>query len=98
MDGKLNALSGGLLLTWAGFVLMFGIGWGPGLVFAGMIVPGEQIACWKFGVNFDKYWVVFGIAAVFGGTLIWFGMENSLIPVLFIAFGIAPYRFRADKR
>jgi len=88
-DRRLNAVSGGVLLIWIGIAMLFGFGWGTGLVVVGIILLGEQSVRWIYSVKFSKFWVIAGVVTVLSGILILFGVKVSLVPVLLIAFGVA---------
>ena len=88
MDRKLNKVSGGLVLIWAGFTLLVRGGWGVGLAGVGAIIIGEQLARKFFAARFERQWAIAGIFLLGGGIVIQFGLTLSLVPALFIVIGI----------
>ncbi len=79
----------GLLLIWIGAVLLVGWGWGVGLFGAGTIVLAAHAWRGHLGLRFDLGGVLFGVMLVICGVWILFRVPVEIVPVLFIAGGIA---------
>lgn len=89
LDQKVNGVIGGLLLIWAGIAVQADLGWGAALIGVGIILLVEQAVRRRLGVEFDWFWVGVGIVSGASGVGMLFGLEVSLVPILFIIVGIA---------
>ena len=79
----------GLLLIWTGAALLFHWGWGVGLVGAGVIVLGAQVARWYLHVKLEGLSIVAGVVMLISGIGDLSKVAVDLFPVLFIVAGIA---------
>jgi hypothetical protein len=79
----------GLLLIWTGAALFLHWSWGVGLVGAGVIVLGAQVARWYLRLKAEGLSIVAGAAMLVCGLGDLSRMAVDLYPVLFIVAGIA---------
>ena len=75
-------------IIWLGSVFLLGLGWGPGLMGAGIILLIEQRARRHFGIDHDLYWTAAGALALIGGMLLESGYDLRIGPVILILIGI----------
>jgi hypothetical protein len=88
LDRKIDAAGWGFLFLWIGVALLARVGWGVGLVGAGVITLGAQAWRRHVGARVDRFALVVG--TVFALVGIWNLLEVrlELVPVLFIAAGV----------
>ncbi len=79
----------GLLLIWTGAAVLLHWGWGVGLVGAGAILLGAQAFRRSRRVDVDRFGLVAGLLLVVCGVWRMFDVAVELVPLLFIAAGIA---------
>jgi hypothetical protein len=88
-DRQINSVSGGILLIWIGFALLFKIGWGAGLIGVGIVLLAEQFARQLWSIKFESSWLVVGVAALVIGILMTIEVKMSAVPIILIAIGVA---------
>lgn len=86
----------GLLFIWVGVAFLANIGWGSGLLGVGAIMLGAQAARSYFGMNLDLFGLALGVCFAVGGLSQMFDLRLDmapisgwLVPLLFIAAGVA---------
>ncbi|HZD59355.1 MAG TPA: hypothetical protein VE439_02735 [Anaerolineae bacterium] len=85
---KLEAVGWGLFFIWVGIALIANIGWGVGLLGAGIIILGVQVARYLFGLNWEGFSVAVGLLFALGGIWEPFNIQFSIVPILAIVGGI----------
>ncbi len=78
----------GLFFIWTGVAVLSNVGWGEGLLGAGIITLGAQAARKYFGLRLEGFWVAVGFFFVLGGVWKLLDVQLGLLPVLCIAVGI----------
>ena len=78
----------GLLMIWTGAVLLLNWGWGVGLIGAGAILLGAQVARRYLRLKVDGFGLIAGALFVIGGAGSLFQVPIDLFPVLCILAGI----------
>ncbi len=88
-DRRIDAVAWGLFFVWIGIALLTRVGWGVGLVGVGALTLGAQAWRKYVGVRVDRFSLVVG--ALFALIGIWnlFQVRVELVPLLFIAVGVA---------
>jgi len=81
---KLDAIVWGLFFIWIGVALMAGIGWGLGLLGAGVITLFWQVTRTYFGLAVEPFWAVVALFFVLWGVWELLGLEFSLVPIMLI--------------
>ena len=89
VERRLEAVGWGLFFIWIGVALVSNFGWAVGLLGAGIIILGTQIARKPLALKVDGFWVVVGSLFVLGGIWEWFKIQVGLVPILCIAVGLA---------
>ncbi|UCE35104.1 MAG: hypothetical protein JSV55_04315 [Deltaproteobacteria bacterium] len=89
LAGKLAAVSWSLFFIWIGIILLMKIGTGIGLLGVGVITLGAQVARKYFNLKLEPFWVVVGLLFVLGGLWGLFDAKLPLVPIVFIAAGLA---------
>ncbi len=79
----------GLLLVWAGAVLLLGWGWGAGFLGAGAILLGAQVVRRVRRLPLDGFGLAVGTVFVICGAGSLFDVAVDLFPVLCIVAGVA---------
>jgi hypothetical protein len=89
LDRKIGFGAWGLFFTWTGVVLLGHMGWGAALVGVGAIIFGAQAARRYLDLDVEQFWLVTGFLFAAGG--IWKQVDASVdvVPILFIAAGVA---------
>jgi hypothetical protein len=86
---RLEAAGWGLFFIWIGIALFAHVGWGVGLLGAGIITLGAQLARKYFGLKWEGFWVAVGFLFVVGGVWRFFNVQLGLLPILCIVAGVA---------
>lgn len=87
---QLSAVAWGLLFVWVGVAVLFGVGWGYGLLGVGVIILGTQVAHLMMGeVRLDWFSTIVGLMFVIGGIWVLFSIQVGLVPILSIVAGVA---------
>jgi len=89
LDRQLRAIGWGLFFIWMGLALLMDVGWGAGLLGAGIIIVGEQLARQYFHLKRYSFWTAIGVLFLLGGLWELFGIRVGLGPILCILVGIA---------
>ena len=89
LSRKLDAVSWGLFFIWVGVALFLALGLGAGLIGVGVITLGAQLARKAFGLTFEGFWLVAGLAFLGGGVWALLGFGWALVPVLLVLVGAA---------
>jgi len=84
-----DSLGWGLLLVWIGAALLLELGWGAGLIGAGVIVLAARATGRLLGLHGDRFGVVVGVLLVLCGVWNLFDVSIRLVPLLCIGAGIA---------
>ncbi len=88
LDRRVSSATARLLMVWVGIALLTDVGWGGGLIGAGVLLLAEQAVRWRSAVQFEWFWVGAGIMACLSGVGMLFGVQVSLVPILMIVVGI----------
>lgn len=87
---QLSAVAWGLLFVWVGVAVMFGVGWGYGLLGVGVIILGSQVVHLMMGeFRLDWFSTIVGLLFVIGGIWVLFSIQVGLVPILAIVAGVA---------
>lgn len=87
---QLSAIAWGLLFVWVGVAVLFGVGWGYGLLGVGAIILGSQVAHLMVGeFRLDWFSTIVGLIFLLGGIWTLFSIQVGLVPILCIAAGVA---------
>ncbi len=87
---QLSAVAWGLLFVWVGVAVLFGVGWGYGLLGVGVIILGTQVAHLAIGeVRLDWFSTIVGLMFAIGGIWVLFSIQVGLVPILSIVAGVA---------
>ncbi len=86
---KLDAAGWGLFFIWIGIALLANFGWGIGLLGIGILILAGQMARKFMALGVETFWGLVGSLFVIGGIWELLSVRVSLIPILFIAAGIA---------
>lgn len=87
---QLSAIAWGLLFVWVGVAVMFGVGWGYGLLGVGVIILGSQAVHLMMGeFRLDWFSTIVGLLFVVGGIWVLFSIQVGLVPILAIVAGVA---------
>jgi hypothetical protein len=89
LERKIDAAAWGILFLWVGIALLAQVSWGVGLVGAGVIALGAQVWRRYVGVKVDPFSVVVGALFAIVGVWNLFDVRVDIVPLLFIAAGIA---------
>jgi hypothetical protein len=73
---------------WVGVALLADVGWGVGLVGAGLVVAGGQAWRKRLGAKVDQFWVIIGLLFAVVGVSSILGLRVDVVPLLFIAVGV----------
>lgn len=87
---QLSAVAWGLLFVWAGVAVLFGVGWGYGLLGVGVIILGSQVVHLMVGeFQLDWFSTIVGLLFLLGGIWSLFNIQVGLVPILAIVAGVA---------
>lgn len=89
LDRKIGSGAWGLFFTWAAVALLGNMGWGPGLIGVGLITFGAQAARRYVDLPVEPLWLVIGVLFTTGGVWKSLDAKVNVVPVVFIAAGIA---------
>jgi hypothetical protein len=89
LNKKVEAAAWGLFFIWMGIAVFGKVGWGAGLIGAGIITLGAQGARKYFALKLEEFWVAVGLLFVVGGVWKLFNVHLRLVPILCIAAGVA---------
>ncbi len=87
LERKIDAAAWGVLFLWIGVALLAHLGWGAGLVGAGVITLGAQAWRNRVGAKVDRFAIVVGAVLALVGIWNLFEVRVDLVPLLFIAAG-----------
>lgn len=89
VDRKIDTAAWGSFLLWVGISLLAKVGWGVGLIGAGVITLAAQAWRNHVGLNADRFSLVVGV--LFAAVGVWniFDVRVDVVPLLFIGAGIA---------
>jgi hypothetical protein len=90
LHGRISGIAWGLLFLWVGIALLANLGWGVGLVGAGVIVLGAQAAR-RFIVElpFEGFSVIVGFVFLVGGAWKLVYGQVDLVPIVCLVAGAA---------
>ena len=86
---KLDAAAWGVFFVWIGIALIFGIGWGVGLLGVGIITLGAQFSRRYVGLTFESFSMVVGLIFCVAGVWELLALQIGLVPVVLIIAGAA---------
>ena len=89
MARTLEVTGWGLFFVWVGVAAITRLGWGIGLLGVGVITLGMQLVRTRYGLMPETFWVVVGGLFLLAGLWNAFAVGVSLLPVLFLAVGVA---------
>lgn len=89
LAGRIDAAGWGIFFLWVGIASLAKLGWGIGLVGVGALVMGAQAWRALAGVKVERFSVTVGVLFVIAGFWSLLGLRFELVPLLFIAAGIA---------
>lgn len=89
LNKKLEGAAWGLFFIWIAIALFGDVGWGAGLIGAGIITLGAQVARKYFALKLEGFWVAVGFLFVVGGVWKLFNVHLGLVPILCIVAGVA---------
>ncbi len=92
----IEAAGWGVFFIWVGIAIMANVGWGVGLLGAGAIALGGQVARSLFALRVDWWGVVIGACLVVAGLTRWLDirldqlpLSRWLVPGIFVVAGMA---------
>jgi len=89
LSKKLEAAAWGLFFIWIGIAVFGHVGWGAGLIGAGIITLGAQMARKYFALKLEGFWVAVGFLFVVSGVWKLFNGHLRFLPILCIVAGVA---------
>ena len=89
LAGRIDAAGWGVFFLWIGLALLTKMGWGIGLVGVGAIILGAQAWRGVAGAMVERFSVTIGALFVIAGFWNLLGLRIDVVPLLFIAAGIA---------
>ena len=89
LSKKLEAAAWGLFFIWMGIAVFGHVGWGAGLIGAGIITLGAQAARKYFALKLEGFWIAVGFLFVVGGVWKLFNVDLRFMPILCIVVGVA---------
>ena len=89
LAGRIDAVGWGVFFLWIGIALFADAGWGIALIGVGAILVGAQ--AWRAiaGVRVERFAVTIGVLFVIAGLWNLLGLRIDIVPLMFIAAGIA---------
>ena len=84
---RLSAAGWGLFFLWIGIALLTNLNWGVGILGAGVLVLGEQVARKCMALKLETFWTVVGTLFILGGIWGLFNVRVSLVAILCIVAG-----------
>jgi hypothetical protein len=85
---RLDVAGWGFFLIWTGIALLANLGWGIGLLGAGIITLGGQLARKYYDFGAEVFWVMAGFFFLMGGIWELANIHLELLPFLCIAAGL----------
>ncbi len=85
---RLGTAGWGLFFIWAAVVLLAEIQLGIGLIGAGMITLGGQVARHNFGLRIERFWLVIGSLFLITGLWELFARNLKHVPVMLLIMGV----------
>jgi hypothetical protein len=92
----IDAAGWGMFFIWVGMAFLADVGWGVGLLGIGIIALGAQATRKYFALKLDRFGLALGILFVVAGVLQLLDIQVDrtpippwLVPLLFIAVGVA---------
>lgn len=95
---RVATMGWGLFFLWVGASFLFDIGWGIGLIGAGILTLVVQVLRRALGLRTEAFWVLVGCAFMALGVSELAAIDVSLGPILLVAFGILLLLFALGAR
>jgi hypothetical protein len=89
LDKKIDTAAWGIFFIWVGIALLADVGWGVGLLGVGVIMLGAQAWRRYLGVRMELFSLVAGTLFAIVGIWNLFEVRVDIVPLLFVAVGIA---------
>ncbi len=89
LAGRIDAAGWGIFFLWVGIALLAELGWGIGLIGVGAIMLGAQAWRGLAAVQVERFSVTIGVLFVIAGFWNLLGLRIDVVPLLFIAAGVA---------
>jgi hypothetical protein len=86
---KLDEFVWSFFFIWIGIALLANLGWGIGLLGVGILILGKQATRKYMALRLEMFGVVVGVLFVLCGIWELLSIRVSLIPIVFIAAGVA---------
>lgn len=89
LERNVDTAAWGVFFLWVGVALLAEVGWGVGLIGAGVITLAAQAARRFLGLKVDRFSLIVGVLFAVVGIWNVLAVRADVVPVLFIAAGVA---------